>query len=254
MRILVWNVNGLRAIAKKGFLKWFYKEKPDVLCIQETKSEPEQLERDLREPKGYYAYWSSSQKKKGYSGVATFTKQKPLKVSYGFGIKKFDEEGRIVITEFRKFILLNIYFPNGKISNARLKYKMEFYDSFLRFADRLKKKKQLIICGDLNTAHNEIDLANPKINALFSGFLPKERKWIDKFLSHGFVDTFRYFYPKKVAYSYWTTRFSNMRQKNVGWRLDYFFATKGLIRSVKDSFMMPDVAGSDHCPVGIDLK
>lgn len=252
-RILCWNVNGYRAIAKKGFLKWLYKGKPHILCLQETKASPEKLSKELKQPKGYYAFWSSSKKKKGYSGVVTFTKEKPLKVKYGIGIKRFDDEGRIVITEFKSFTLLNVYFPNGKMSNERLKYKMDFYNAFLRFVERLKKSKKLIICCDLNTAHNEIDLKNPKPNNLFSGFLPKERKWIDKFISRGFIDTFRHLYPKKIAYSYWTTRFKTARQKNIGWRLDYFFVTKNLIKKVKDSFMMPKVTGSDHCPVGINI-
>lgn len=252
--ILCWNVNGYRAIAKKGFLKFLYRKKPDIMCIQETKANPEQLKEELKKPKEYYAFWSSSKIKKGYSGVATFTKEKPLKIKYGIGIKRFDDEGRIVITEFKNFTLLNVYFPNGKMSNKRLKYKMDFYNAFLRYVNKIKKEKELIICGDVNTAHNEIDLANPEPNNLFSGFLPKERKWIDKLISNGFIDTFRYLYPKKIAYSYWTTRFKTARQKNIGWRLDYFFVTKNLIKKVKDSFMMPRIKGSDHCPVGIKIE
>lgn len=252
-RMLCWNVNGYRAVAKKGFLRWLYRTKPDILCVQETKANQEQVKKELKQPKGYNAYWATCKKKKGYSGVVTFSKEKAKKVKYGIGIKRFDDEGRIIITEFKNFTLLNVYFPNGKMSKERLKYKMDFYNAFLRFADRLKKGEKLVICGDLNTAHNEIDLKNPKPNDLFSGFLPKERKWIDKFISHGFIDTFRHLYPKKVAYSYWTIRFKTARQKNIGWRLDYFFVTKNLIKKVKDSFMMPKVKGSDHCPVGIDI-
>ena len=182
LRLLSWNVNGIRAAQKKGFIDWLVKENPDILCLQETKAHPEQLSEELLNINGYKSYFSSSKVKKGYSGVAIYTKQEPLKVEHGFGISKFDDEGRIIIAEYKNFVLINIYYPNGKASEDRLKYKMDFYNAFLDFAEDLKsKEKKLVICGDVNTAHKEIDLARPKENEKVSGFLPIEREWMDKF-------------------------------------------------------------------------
>ena len=254
MRLLCWNVNGIRAVRGKGFLEWLAEESPDIICLQETKAQPEQLDHDLREPQGYHACWNYPAERKGYSGVAVFTREEPLDIRYGFGVAEFDTEGRTIIAEYPGFVLINIYFPNGKKDETRLKYKMDFYDVFLDFADRLKAKgKRLAICGDFNTAHREIDLARPKANENVSGFLPEERAWIDKFIAHGYVDTFRQFNEEPNQYTWWDFK-SGARERNVGWRLDYFFVSDNLLPSVAEAFIMPDVTGSDHCPVGMVLK
>ena len=252
-RILCWNVNGIRAVRGKGFLEWLYRESPDILCVQETKASPEQLDEDLREPKGYHVYWNYPERK-GYGGVATFSKDEPRRVQNGFGVREFDIEGRFIITAYPEFILLNVYFPNGKKDATRLKYKMDFYEACLDFVDRLKVKgERLIICGDFNTAHKEIDLARPKENEKLSGFLPMERDWMDKFVAHGYVDTFRHFNKEPNQYTWWDLK-TRARERNVGWRIDYFFVTENLLPSVSKAFIMPEVMGSDHCPVGIILK
>ena len=253
-RILSWNVNGIRAIQKKGFIDWVLKESPDILCLQETKAHPEQLSDELLNINGYKSYFSSSIVKKGYSGVAVYTKQEPVKVEHGFGIPKFDDEGRIIIADYKSFTLINIYYPNGKMSAERLQYKMDFYDAFLNYAnDLVKKKKKLVICGDVNTAHKEIDIARPKENEKVSGFLPIEREWIDKFLDQGYYDTFRIFNQEPEQYTWWDM-LTRARERNVGWRIDYFFVSENLKKSVKDAFIMPGVMGSDHCPIGIELE
>ena len=253
MRILSWNVNGIRAAYKKGILDWLKEEDPDILCIQETKAHPDQLTDDLRNPEGYESYFSSAEKK-GYSGVAIYTKQKPKKVEHGFGIKKFDSEGRILVAEYPKFVLMSIYYPNGKASAERLKYKMEFYDAFQKFTNKLKKQgKNIIVCGDVNTAHKEIDIARPKENEKISGFLPEEREWIDKFLSDGYVDTFRMFNNEPENYTWWDM-ITRARDRNVGWRIDYFYVNEEFKKNVKDAFILADVMGSDHCPIGIEIK
>jgi exodeoxyribonuclease-3 len=254
IRLLSWNVNGIRAVYKKGFIDWFTKENPDILCLQETKAHPEQLADDLLNINGYKSFFSSSIVKKGYSGVAIYTKQEPAKVEHGFGIPKFDDEGRIIIADYKSFVLINIYYPNGKAREERLKYKMEFYDAFLEYADDLVKKgKKLVICGDVNTAHKEIDLARPKENSKISGFLPIEREWMDKFFSRGYVDTFRMFNDQPEQYTWWDQQ-SRARERNVGWRIDYFFVSDNFKKNVKNAFIMPYVMGSDHCPVGIELE
>lgn len=253
MEILSWNVNGLRAIYKKGFLDWIKKEKPDILCIQETKLQEAQVPEDIKNLKGYYTYFTSALRK-GYSGVGLVTKEKPDTIKRGFGIKKFDIEGRTIIADYGKFILFNIYFPNGKQSKDRLLYKMNFYDEFLNYVNKLKNTgKKIIICGDINTAHTEIDLARPKENSKVSGFLPEEREWIDKFISHGYIDTFRMFNQEGGNYSWWDYK-SRARERNVGWRIDYFFVSENMKKNVKAAFIMPEVMGSDHCPVGIEVK
>ncbi|MBU3217148.1 exodeoxyribonuclease III [Clostridium estertheticum] len=252
MKIYSWNVNGIRAIKNKGFIEWVEGEQPDVLCLQETKIQEEQISDELKNIEGYYSYFCCAQKK-GYSGVAVYTKQKPISVMRGIGIEKFDSEGRILIAEFENFTLFNIYFPNGQKDEDRLNYKMEFYDELLAYCEKLRKKgKKLIICGDYNTAHNVIDLKNPKANEKYSGFLPIERAWMDKFISHGYVDTFRYLHAEEVKYSWWSYRFK-AREKNAGWRLDYFFITKDLLSELKEASILNDVIGSDHCPVSIIL-
>ena len=253
MRILSWNVNGIRAAYKKGILDWLKEEDPDILCIQETKAHPDQLSDDLKKPGGYESYFSSAEKK-GYSGVAIYTKQKPKKVEHGFGIKKFDSEGRILVAEYPKFVLMSIYYPNGKASAERLKYKMEFYDAFLKFTNKLKKQgKNIIVCGDVNTAHKEIDIARPKENEKISGFLPEERAWIDKFLSNGYLDTFRMFNNEPDNYTWWD-QITRARDRNVGWRIDYFYVNEEFKKNVKNAFILADVMGSDHCPIGIEIK
>lgn len=252
-KLLSWNVNGIRAIKGKGFLDWFYKESPDIICLQETKAHLDQLDADLKEPAGYHACWNYPERK-GYSGVAVFTKEKPLDVRYDFGDSGLDLEGRVIVAEYPEFTLFDIYFPNGKSGPERLSYKMTFYETFLRYADSLKDAgKKLVICGDVNTAHNEIDLARPKENSKISGFLPEERAWIDKFLAHGYVDTFRHFNNEPEHYTWWDMK-TGARARNVGWRLDYFFVSENLLPSLKRAFIMPGVMGSDHCPLGIVLK
>lgn len=251
-KLLSWNVNGIRAIKGKGFLDWFYKESPDIICLQETKAHLDQLDADLKEPAGYHTCWNYPERK-GYSGVAVFTKERPLDVRYDFGDSGLDLEGRIIVAEYPEFTLFDIYFPNGKSGPERLNYKMTFYENFLRYADSLKDAgKKLVICGDVNTAHNEIDLARPKENSKFSGFLPEERAWMDRFFDHGYVDTFRHFNKEPGHYTWWDMK-SGARARNVGWRLDYFFVSENLLTSVKRAFIMPGVIGSDHCPVGIVL-
>lgn len=252
MRVLSWNVNGLRAVHKKGFLEWFAQESPDVLCLQETKVSEDVLPDTLKTVDGYYTYFSSAERK-GYSGVAIYTKVKPDQVTTGFGIDIFDNEGRILIADYGYFVLFNIYFPNGKSSSERLDYKMRFYDAFLAHVDSMRKDgKSIVVCGDVNTAHKEIDLARPKENVRISGFLPEERAWIDKFVSHGYVDTLRMFNQSPGQYSYWD-QMSKARERNVGWRIDYFFVDEEFSSRVKGAYILPDVTGSDHCPIGIDI-
>lgn len=253
MKLISWNVNGIRAVEKKGFLKWFDKESPDILCLQETKASPGQLGPGLTHPRGYKAYFSSSTVKKGYSGVVTYTKQEPLSHAEGFGVEEFDQEGRTVVTEFKDFILFNVYFPNGKASTDRLQFKLEFYEAFLKHIEELKKKgKKIIFCGDVNTAHKEIDLARPKENEDISGFLPIERKWIDRVIEKGYIDSLREFQEEPDLYTWWSLR-SGARERNVGWRIDYFFLQKELRKHLKGAYILPDVMGSDHCPVVVEL-
>lgn len=252
IELLCWNVNGIRAVEKKGFLSWLEQRQPDVLCLQEIKVQQDQVPARIRQPEGYYAYWDFPARK-GYSGVATLTKQRPEQVSTGLGIERFDIEGRVLTVQYPTFTLLNGYFPNGKMSQERLEYKMDFYDAFLEFADRLcSEGRPLVICGDLNTAHKEIDLARPKDNEDVSGFLPMERAWMDKLVAYGFVDTFRHFNEAPHQYTWWSAR-TRARERNVGWRLDYFFVSEELLGSVTEASILSDVFGSDHCPVGMKL-
>ena len=255
MKIVSWNVNGLRAVAKKGFLEWLYETSPDILGVQEIKAEADQLPEEVRTPVGYYAYFSSCKTKKGYSGVALYSKAPPDKVEYGIGIKEFDDEGRIIIGHWGDLVLLNVYFPNGGMGPERLKYKLEFYDAFLLYVEKLRRKgKRVIFCGDVNTAHEEIDLARPKENEKNTGFLPEERAWIDELTYHGWVDSFRVFHPRKEgAYSYWDMK-TSARERNVGWRIDYFFVAPEVAPKLKNAGIMEHVYGSDHCPIFLDLK
>ncbi len=253
LRIISWNVNGIRAVQKKGFFEWVQKEQPDILCIQETKAQKEQLGPEFTKVQGYHCYFSSAEKK-GYSGVAIYTKKEPLSIKYGFGIPDFDKEGRILIADYGSFVLFNIYFPNGQSSQERLDYKMDFYAAFTDHVGILKEQgRKLIICGDVNTAHREIDLARPKENEGTSGFLPEERAWIDSFLSLGYVDTFRHFHKGPGHYTWWSLR-SGARARNVGWRIDYFYASENAMEHITDAFIMPDVQGSDHCPLGLVME
>lgn len=250
MKILSWNVNGLRALLKKGFMDFLNAESPDIICLQETKVSEGQLPPEIKSAWGYNVYLESGEKK-GYSGVAILSKTKPLSVERGFGIPEFDREGRILIADYGSFVLINIYFPNGKRDKTRLDYKMRFYDAFLVYAEGLKAQgKKIVVCGDVNTAHREIDIARPKENAKTSGFLPEERAWMDRFVAHGYVDTFRLFNDKPGQYTFWDM-VTGARARNVGWRIDYFFVSADLAGHVRDAFIMPDIQGSDHCPIGI---
>lgn len=254
--IISWNVNGIRSVHRKGFLTWLNETNPDILCLQEIKAKKEQIPDNLLAIKRYHTFWHPAQRA-GYSGVATLTKEKPLHVREGFGNPEFDCEGRTLITEFPTFYLLNVYFPRGdnwpESEKKRLTYKLSFYDSFLTFCQELRTKKPVIISGDVNTAHQEIDLKNPKENVNNTGFLPVERAWIDKLLTNGYVDTFRYKNPQKAEYSWWTYRF-NARKRNIGWRIDYHFVSEELKERITDAFISSDVHGSDHAPVGLVLN
>lgn len=254
LKILSWNVNGIRAGQRKGFLEWLQKEQPDILCIQETKAEKEQLDEELLMPEGYLTYWNHSKRKKGYSGTAIYTKYKPNKITHGLGDEAFDQEGRTIVAEFGDLVLFNIYYPNGKASQERLDFKMAFYEAFQKRAEKeVKDGKRVLVCGDVNTAHHPIDLARPKDNESISGFLPIEREWMDRFEAAGFHDTFRMFHPNEPDhYSWWSMR-SGARARNVGWRIDYFYCSDKLKDNIKDAFIMPDVMGSDHCPVGVQV-
>ncbi len=252
MKILSWNVNGIRAVQKKGFLEWLAREKPDILGVQETKAKPEQLDMFLMHPEGYHTFWNSAVRP-GYSGVALFTRERPVKIGNGFGIKKFDEEGRVIVAEYPEFTLLNIYFPNGKASDERLQYKMDFYAETMKYTKKLKAKgKSVIISGDYNTAHKEIDLARPKENENTSGFLPIERAWLDKWVADGQVDIFREFQKEPGHYSWWDMK-TGARERNVGWRIDYHFVTDSLVPKIKNATILRDVVGSDHAPVSLTL-
>ncbi|PKB73739.1 MAG: exodeoxyribonuclease III [SAR202 cluster bacterium Io17-Chloro-G7] len=252
LRIISWNVNGIRAAHKKGFLDWLNTESPDIMCVQETKASEDQLPGALKEIPGYHSYFVSAEKK-GYSGVAVFTKTKPEAVTSTFLVESFSKEGRVLSVDFGQFVLLNVYFPNGKSSAERLKYKMEFYHDFLEYVDGIKESgKNVVICGDVNTAHKEIDLARPKANEATSGFLPEERAWIDKLLDHGYLDTLRMFSQEPDQYTYWDM-ITRARDRNVGWRIDYFFVNEAFSPRLKTSFILADVMGSDHCPIGIEI-
>jgi len=256
IKMISWNVNGIRAVMNKDFMESFIRMDADIVAIQETKIQEPQLTDKMKNIEGYESYWSFSTVKKGYSGIGVYTRIKPQNVKYGMGISKYDNEGRIIEMDFKDFIFFNIYFPNGQMSEERLQYKLDFYRDFFEYIDAYKHKgKCLIIAGDYNTAHNEIDLKNPKANEKRSGFLRIERDWMDRIVNNGYVDTFRYLYPDTVKYSWWTYRF-NARANNTGWRIDYFFVTQNIIDKglIKDAFIDNDIYGSDHCPVGIDVN
>ncbi len=253
--IISWNVNGLRAINKKGNWAEILKISPDILCLQETKAEAEQLPDEVRNPAGYFSYFSHSKMRKGYSGVAIYSKIKPEKVEEGMGIPEMDQEGRLLVAYYKDFVVCNGYFPNGGGGPERLKYKLEFYDHFLKFIEKLRKKgHKVIVCGDINTAHEEIDLARPKENSMNTGFLPEERAWIDELIYHGYLDIYRHLHPNtRDAYTYWDMK-TSARARNVGWRIDYFFISPDLLKSVKHATMLTNFSGSDHCPITLTLS
>jgi len=251
MILYSWNVNGLRAVVNKGFYEWLEGCGADVVSIQETKLQPAH-EADFSEIPGYGSVWLSSTVKKGYSGVSCLYRKPPLSVAYDLPDDAYKGEGRLILLEYPEFFFFNVYFPNGQMNEERLAYKMGYYDAFLTHAEELRKIKPIVVCGDFNTAHKEIDLKNPKQNEKNSGFLPEERAWLDKFVSHGYVDAFRLFTQEGGHYSWWTYRFG-ARAKNVGWRIDYFFVSEELRDKVSRAWLEPGVMGSDHCPVGIEL-
>lgn len=249
MKLISWNVNGIRACLKKGFLDFVKEESPDVICIQESKAHKHQV--DLNIP-GYSAHWNSADKK-GYSGTVTFTKEQPIKVIKDMGIEEHDKEGRVIATEFENFQLVNVYTPNAKRGLLRLPYRQKWDADFRKYVKRLDKKKPAIICGDLNVAHKEIDLKNPKSNRKNPGFTDEEREGFSKLLDSGFLDTFRMFDDGPNNYTWWSYMF-NARAKNVGWRIDYFLASEQVRRQVKEAKILPHIMGSDHCPVVLKLK
>lgn len=252
IKLISWNVNGLRASYKKG-LKDFIKEvNPDILCLQEAKAQEEQLGEEIKNIDGYKFYLNSAERK-GYSGVAVYSKIVPKTIEKSFGKVYEDNEGRILSLEFDNFRLFNIYFPNGGGESHRFDYKLDFYNETLKYLSSMSKKANIVLCGDVNAAHNEIDLARPKENEKSIGFLPVEREWITSFINSGFVDTFRMFEKEGGHYTWWDLK-TRARERNVGWRIDYFFVNEGFKDNVKNSYILSDVMGSDHCPIALDLS
>ena len=253
-KIVCWNVNGLRAVHAKGiFLDWVSKENADIIAVDETKLQESQIPVEIKNIRGYHSYFSSAGKK-GYSGTAIWTKEKPRRVSMELGKKKFDTEGRLIRADFPAFVFLNVYVPNGGMSEERLRFKLDYYDAFLGYLSGLRRSgKRIILAGDLNTSHHEIDLAQPKEHEKETGFLPEERAWIDQLVKHGFIDTFRMFNREGGNYTYWDYRM-RARDYNIGWRLDYFFVSEDLKSVVTSSSIEKDVSGSDHCPIALTLS
>ena len=250
MKLVSWNVNGLRAIYKKGFEESFKELDADIFCIQETKMQEGQIELDLQ---GYYQYYNYAERK-GYSGTAIFTKKEPLKVSYGIGIEEHDKEGRVITLEFDKFYMVNCYTPNSGRELARLEYRMTWEDEFKKYLIKLDKQKPVIICGDLNVAHTEIDIKNQKSKRKYEGFTDEERSKIEELLNSGFTDSFRKMYPdKEGAYTWWSYMF-NARANNAGWRIDYFLVSDRISKNIKDAYIYSEIMGSDHCPVGLEIE
>ena len=253
MKLVSWNVNGLRAVINKGFEEFFKEADADIFCIQETKMQEDQIDDKIREIfKGYNTYWNSAEKK-GYSGTAIITKNIPLNIKFGIGIEEHDKEGRVITLEFDKSYMVNCYTPNSKRELERLDYRMVWEDAFRNYLLELNKKKPVIVCGDLNVAHKEIDLKNPKNNRKNAGFTDEEREKITELLNAGFTDTFRYLYPDKTdTYTWWSYMFK-AREKNAGWRIDYFIVSNSIKDKIKESYIYSEVMGSDHCPVGLDI-
>ena len=253
MRIVTWNVNGYRAILKKGFQDWFQAIQPDILCLQEIKSTPDQLTDEQKTIAGYDIFWNPAQKL-GYSGVASIFKTTPDNVIIGMGNERYDFEGRVILSKQDGFNLFNVYFPNGQRGQDRVDFKLDFYKDLLQLVNELRSQgEEVIITGDFNTAHNEIDLANPKENQKTSGFLPEERVWVDEYLKTGLIDIYREKYPDKVQYTWWTY-ITNARARNVGWRIDYYLITPGLLTRIEDVIIHDQAMGSDHCPVELLLN
>lgn len=257
MKIICWNVNGIRAWSKKGSFEWMLEQNPDIFCLQETKAHPDQLAADILSPKGYTSYFDHARTRKGYSGVAVYTKVPPNKVEYALGVPELDQEGRFLALYFDNFVLINCYFPNGGGEPERLTYKLAYYEAFLKFIEKCRKKGlSIVFCGDVNVAHTEIDIARPKENKDRVGFLPIERAWVDKVISKGYIDVFRQLNPNKIqAYTWWDMK-SFARDRNIGWRIDYFFVSPELMTKVKEMKIHSEVYGSDHCPIelSIDIK
>ena len=255
MKLITWNVNGIRACQKKGFLEFFEREKPDILCLQETKAHTEQLDEVLINPMSYDSYWSSASTRRGYSGVVTYTNHPAENVQHGIGIKKFDDEGRFIVTEVNDILLYNVYFPNGSAREERHHFKQEFLKKFLRhLMKQLASGKKVIVVGDYNVAHLEIDVHDPVRLSKVSGFLPEEREWFSQFLDAGFVDAFRHFHPdEKDRYSWWSYR-EMARVANRGWRIDYICVSQNLVPHLKSADILDQQEGSDHCPVVIELE
>ena len=253
MKLISWNVNGVRAVVKKGFLDWLDQAQPDILCLQETKAHVDQLTSEILADHGYHTYWHSGERR-GYSGVATFCKEEPLYVQEGLGIERYDAEGRVLVTEHENFLLYNIYFPNGQKDNERLQYKLDFYNDLLPIInEQVESGNNVVVTGDWNTAHHPIDLARPKQNVNTSGFMPIEREKLDMYVENGWIDTFRLFHQEGERYSWWTYRFG-ARERNVGWRIDYFFVNEGFLDNVEDADIHDEIMGSDHCPVSLELS
>lgn len=256
IKLVSWNVNGLRAVWKKGFMDSFRSLDADIVALQETKIQDPQITDEMRAVPGYEAHWSCAAEKKGYSGVGVYTRIPPKAVNAGIGVPEFDNEGRILELDFGDFLFYNVYFPNGQMSDERLRYKLDFYEAFFDHVDARKDAgRRVIVTGDYNTAHNEIDLKNPKANENYSGFLRIERDRLDRITANGWVDAFRHFQPDTVKYSWWTYRFG-ARKRNAGWRIDYFFVSRNMIDNgeIADAFIDNDIYGSDHCPVGLDIR
>jgi len=253
VKIISWNINGIRAAHKRGLLDFIKETGADIYCFQETKANKEQLSEELLNIRGYESYFSSP-KRKGYSGVCIYSKLRPKNQLNDSGITRFDNEGRLVGLEFNGIILFNVYFPNGGASEERLDYKLDFYDFFLDFINKYSSSgKNIIFCGDVNTAHKEIDLARPAANKNNTGFLPQERAWIDRVIGAGYIDTFRHFNTSSDNYTWWDYK-TRARERNVGWRLDYFFISKNIKNEMVDAYIMDKVIGSDHCPVALELS
>ncbi len=249
MKFISWNVNGIRAAVKKGFEDFFKEADADIFAIQETKAQPEQIALDFPD----YHMYTNSAVKKGYSGTAVFTKKEPLNVTYGIGMEQHDQEGRVITCEFEDFYFVTCYTPNSQNELARLDYRMQWEKDFLAYLDALDEKKPVVLCGDLNVAHHEIDLKNPQSNHKNAGFSDEERSAMTHLLSHGYIDTYRYFYPDQVEYSWWSYRFKS-RERNAGWRIDYFIVSKRFIEHCRDAKIYTDVMGSDHCPVSLEVN
>ena len=249
MKLISWNVNGIRACVNKGFIDFFEKINADIFCIQETKCQPDQIELEFD---GYKSFWNSAEKK-GYSGTAIYTKKEPISVKYGIGIEEHDKEGRVITLEFDNFYMVDIYTPNSKRGLERLDYRQVWEDEIRKYLLKLNETKPVVMCGDLNVAHKEIDLKNPKTNRGNAGFTDEEREKMTELLDAGFIDTFRYLYPdKEEAYSWWSYM-GRAREKNVGWRIDYFIVSKDINNKIKDAKIHPEIMGSDHCPIELDI-